>query len=105
MTLSGAGGIDFGDEKLDITVSADPKSFTPVIFKKPVRIHGKFLDLDYSTAGATPGLLGGLLGTLAGFVAAPFIFAPVSAAGNLAGLLNESGTESPCLIDQKPPRN
>lgn len=102
MTLSGAGGVDFGGEKLDITLSADPKSFVPTVFKKPVRIHGDFLDLDYSTGGATTGLLGGLFGTVGGLVAMPFIFAPVSAAGSLVHLLFQTGEESPCLTAETP---
>ena len=102
MTLSGAGWIDFGNEKLDITLSADPKSFVPVVFKKPVRFFGPFTDLDYSTSSAQTGIFGGVFGQVAGFVVAPFVFAPVSAAGGLVGLLRENGTDSPCLAGKKP---
>jgi hypothetical protein len=102
MTLSGAGWIDFGDEKMDITLSADPKSFVPVVFQKPVRFHGEFTDLDYSTASAQTGIFGGVFGKVAGFVVAPFVFAPVSAAGSLVGLLRENGNDSPCLAGEKP---
>jgi hypothetical protein len=102
MTLSGTGWIDFDNEELDFTVSADPKSFVPVIFKKPVRIHGKISDPDVSTGGAETGLLGGLFGQVGGFVAAPFVFAPVGAAGSLVEILAGTGEESPCLTAGTP---
>ena len=97
MTISGKGFIDLGAEKLEFAIAADRNAFVPVGFKKPVRIHGTLSDPKVSTTTADTGMIQDLFGKFLGYVAAPFVFAPLSATGSLIDILREPGTKSPCL--------
>jgi len=109
MKVSGAGRIDLHKEDMDITLAADRQTVAIMpAFEKPLRIHGPLADpkVDASLSGhaADVGMVAGeavLTGTA--FVAVPFIFIPLRAAGYLASLLSEPDGKSACLAAKAPP--
>ena len=109
MKVSGAGRVDLHKEDMDITLAADRKTIAIIpAFEKPLRIHGPLTDptVDASLTGhaADVGVAAGEA-VLAGsaYLAAPFIFIPLRAAGYLATLLSEPDAKSACLAAKTPP--